>query len=86
MTEKQHRSTRRNFLKGAFALTGALALGGISARLWRNHVGRDFDPDRTEELLDQIQSASSIENLPNIIVILVDDLGFGDWLVDCGNV
>jgi arylsulfatase A len=79
MTEKQHRSTRRNFLKGAFALTGALALGGISARLWRNHVGRDFDPDRTEELLDQIQSASSIENLPNIIVILVDDLGFGDW-------
>lgn len=79
MTEKNTRFTRRKFLKGALALGGAVAIGGISARLWRNHVGRDFDPSRTENLLDKISPASSAEKLPNIIVILVDDLGFGDW-------
>jgi arylsulfatase A len=79
MAEKKDNFTRRKFLKGALALGGAFAVGGISARFWRNHVGRDSDKGRTEALLDNINPAFPSQTLPNIIVILVDDLGFGDW-------
>jgi uncharacterized sulfatase len=79
MTKKSARISRRNFLRGAAILGGAAAIGGISTRLYRNHVGRDYDPERTEYLLKDISPAPSTQKLPNIIVILIDDLGYGDW-------
>jgi len=79
MEKKRKKITRRSFLKGAAITAGALSLGGISARMVRNHIGRDFDPARTETLLDQIVPETFPEDLPNIIVIFIDDLGYGDW-------
>ncbi|NIP18778.1 MAG: sulfatase-like hydrolase/transferase, partial [Xanthomonadales bacterium] len=56
-----------------------MAGGLVVARIFRNRSGRDFDPRRTETLLNAVQAAPAPEELPNIVIILVDDLGRGDW-------
>jgi arylsulfatase A len=67
--------SRKDFLKGSLLVGGALAVG----RYFRNRFGRDFDQLRTEKLLDGIKPSAAPQNLPNMVVILVDDLGRGDW-------
>ncbi|MEJ2209622.1 MAG: sulfatase [Anaerolineae bacterium] len=70
--------SRRSFLKRA-ALTGtALVAGGAAVRGVHNHLGRDLRPDRARTYLDSIRPASDPGELPNIVVILTDDLGAGD--------
>ena len=58
MSEKKGRLSRREFLKGAAITSGALVVGGIAARMYRNQVGRDFDPARTAQLLERIKPAA----------------------------
>jgi len=70
--------SRRDFLKGAAIISGALVIGGSAARIYRNQVGRDYDLARSAELLNNIQPAPDPDKLPNIILIVVDDLGYGD--------
>jgi arylsulfatase A-like enzyme len=65
-------------LKGAAVLGGALAAGGIGYRHYHRHVGRDFQPARARAYLDSILPADRASALPNIIIILADDLGYGD--------
>jgi uncharacterized sulfatase len=72
------RSSRRDFLKSAAIIGGAAVVGGLTYRHVHNLVGRDFEPARAKAYLDSIQASPHPETLPNIIIILVDDLGYGD--------
>jgi len=78
MNKNKRKLSRRDFLKGAAIIGGAVAAGGIAARVYRNHVGRDYDPVRTEQLLNGIQPVGNPDKLPNIVLILADDIGYGD--------
>lgn len=78
MSDNSNRISRRDFLKGALIVGGTLAAGGIAGRIYRNQVGRDYDPTRTAQLLNSFQPASNPSKLPNIVLIVADDLGYGD--------
>jgi uncharacterized sulfatase len=70
--------SRRGFLKDAAIGGGALVVGGLTARQVHHTLGRDFQPARAKTYLDSIQPSPTPETLPNIIIILCDDLGIGD--------
>jgi uncharacterized sulfatase len=65
-------------LKGALAAGAVLASGGIGYRLASQFAGRDYDRPRSEALLAGVQAAGTPRQLPNIIIIFADDLGYGD--------
>ena len=70
--------SRRAFLKGTAVVGGALAAGGLGYRSLRNHIKRDFEPAKAQAYLGTIALNDESEALPSILVILVDDLGYGD--------
>ncbi len=76
--EPRRKISRRAFLRGAAVLGGTLVAGGIGYRSLHNHLGRDFRPERATAYLDRIQRSDSPGALPNIVIILLDDLGYGD--------
>jgi arylsulfatase A len=69
--------SRRDFLKTAAVVGGTVIAGGIIRQI-HNTLGRDFRPARAKTYLDSIQPSAPPETLPNIIIILCDDLGSGD--------
>ena len=68
---------RRGFIKVVAIGGGALVVGGITRQV-HNQVGRNFQPERARAFLDQIRPSTDPKNLPNMIIILCDDLGWGD--------
>jgi arylsulfatase A len=71
------RFTRRSFLKSAAVLGGAAAVG-LAYRQVHSTLGRDFHPGRARDYLESLQPGLSTERLPNFVLILCDDLGYGD--------
>ena len=69
--------SRRSFLKVAAIGASALVTGGVIRQV-HNQLGRDFQPARTAQYLNSILPMVVGESLPNIIIILCDDLGWGD--------
>lgn len=53
-------------------------MAGSAIRGVHNHIGRNFQPTRAKATLDNIQPSPTPQALPNIIIILCDDLGYGD--------
>ena len=72
------RWSRRDLLKVAAIGGGSLAIGGFTLRQVHNTLGRDFQPARAKRYLDAIEASPNPETLPNIVIILCDDLGVGD--------
>jgi uncharacterized sulfatase len=55
-----------------------LAVIGAAWWAYRVYDGRDFDPGRGIAQLERIETGKDLSDLPNIVIIFVDDLGHGD--------
>jgi uncharacterized sulfatase len=65
------------FLKSAAYVGGALLAGAVARQIYNDH-GRNFQPGRARAYLDSLKRSPTPKKLPNIIIILCDDLGCGD--------
>lgn len=65
-------------MKGTALVGGALLLGGYCARTVTQASRRDLEPERARLVLEGYQPANDPNNLPNIILVFTDDLGYGD--------
>ncbi|MCU0521934.1 MAG: sulfatase [Anaerolineae bacterium] len=69
---------RRRLLKAALAGGGLLASGGLAWGLCARAEGRDFRPERAADVLSRVTPLAPGEPAPNIVLIVADDLGYGD--------
>jgi arylsulfatase A len=78
VTTGKDEMSRRTFLKRVAVVGGALAAAGLGYRGYYRHQGRDFQPARSKAYLASIRPAAQPQTLPNVVMILADDLGYGD--------
>ena len=57
---------------------GVLAMVFVGQRVLFNNGHRNFDRARTAEFFSAIEPVTATEKLPNMVVILADDMGYGD--------
>jgi arylsulfatase A len=74
---KAKQLSRRDFLKSA-AVVGGVLVVGTAYRQIHNTLGRDFQTARAQAYLGSIRPAPNPAALPNIVIVLCDDLGCGD--------
>jgi len=70
--------SRRMFLKGTAIFGAASVLAGSGYHHLNNLNKRDYQPQGRQSFLEGIQPLGNQENVPNILLICLDDLGFGD--------
>lgn len=70
--------SRRTLLKRGAAVGGALLAGAAAYEGIHKSVGRDAQPARAQAYLDSIEPAADPAVLPNMVLIVVDDMGYGD--------
>ena len=70
--------SRRQVLGAALAGGALLVAGGTGYRCIHNRTGRAYDSERSKTLLAGIQRSEDPDELPNLVVICTDDLGYGD--------
>jgi len=76
MADQPAKSLRLLF-KG-LCLILALALAAVAWRVIHNLRGRDFDPARSALQRQRVEVSRDPSELPNIVIVLADDLGHGD--------
>jgi uncharacterized sulfatase len=70
--------SRRDFIKtGLIAGGGLLVAGGMGKHFYNVFGGKDYDQMRTETLVNSVRVGDPKE-LPNIILVMTDDMGLGD--------
>jgi uncharacterized sulfatase len=69
--------SRRDFLKIAGVAGGTLIAGGLARAIY-DHIGRSFRPEGARTYLDYLRPPAELGAMPNIVLILCDDLGSGD--------
>jgi arylsulfatase A len=74
----KRRSALRISARGVLLFVAALAAGAVAWRIYRDWSGRDFDPDRSFDTLEQVARSEVPADLPNIVILFADDLGDGD--------
>jgi len=72
---EKHKTIHKLVVRFVIVMIVALLL--IAGKKIYNWYGRDIDMDRSQLYLDSI-SPTHNKNLPNVIVILADDMGYGD--------
>jgi arylsulfatase A len=77
-TEGRPTFTRRRFLKASMAAGATGVAAGVGYRLLDGTARRDFDPARTNTFLASVSPGAHTSDSPNIILIVADDLGYGD--------
>lgn len=75
---ENNKVSRRDFLKGSLIVGSTLLAGAVGSRVYTHRKLRNCDTSRSELILDAIQPAENPDELPNIILVLADDLGYGD--------
>lgn len=78
MSTASSKITRREFIKAAFFAGGAILAGSASLRNISYNLKQNKDPERTERFLSGIIRTENSEELPNVVIIFTDDLGYGD--------
>ena len=70
--------TRRDFIKSGLALGTSILAGAAGYQAIYRTTHRDFQKDRKTKYLKTISPPNNLDKLPNIVLIVMDDLGYGD--------